>query len=199
MKAISFEMTPALRKRIDNLIRAAIGPKVAVEGALDRRYSNRKGDAEKKIAAWTAYERYLLSSGHTVYVSLANPNEPKVTVSEKVDKHAQAKVEKRAARAERKATRLAAKAAVKAKAKPAVKAEPKAKQDIVCTPPVNVIEEPKAVKPRKSKFDAGDEARIQAIISERKCTRSNALKQLNNEKAVAAADAQAKTPLASIA
>jgi len=114
-KTKKIEISPALRKQIDQAIREVRG-NAAVEAPLDHRYSSRKGgDGE---ASWQAYERYLLSDGHTVYVSL---NTMKATKSAKPDKHAQAKVEKRRAReakrAERKAAREAKKAAKESEAK----------------------------------------------------------------------------------
>jgi hypothetical protein len=114
-KAKKIEITPALRKQIDQAVREVRG-NAAVEAPLDHRYSSRKGsDGE---ASWQAYERYLLSDGHTVFVSL---DSMKASKSAKPDKHAQAKVAKRRAReakrAERKAARDAEKAAKESEAK----------------------------------------------------------------------------------
>jgi len=113
--SVKFVITPARREAIDSLLRKTIRETfkaaIAVEAPLDHRYSNRAANKEKKIAGWVGYERYVLANGHTVYCSLGNPNEPKVSISGKPDKFAQAKVERRekklAARAERKAAREA--------------------------------------------------------------------------------------------
>jgi hypothetical protein len=72
MKSTSFTITADLRDKITDAIKkamkAALGhERVSELVPLDHRYSNRKGDAEKKIAGWTGYERYCdLKSGHTV-------------------------------------------------------------------------------------------------------------------------------------
>jgi hypothetical protein len=117
-ESIKVNITKAKREQIDALVRAAAKPH-AVEAPLDKRHTNKPGK-------YTAYERFLLSNGHTVYVNLADPSEPKVTVSAKPDKFAQGKVEKaerkKAQRAERKAKReQAAKERKEQKAKKPVK------------------------------------------------------------------------------
>jgi hypothetical protein len=97
----------AQRKELDSVVRKlASGRKAAVEAALERRLSYRD---EGKVQ-WTAYARFLLSDGHTVYVNLRTMEG---SVSKEPDKFAQAKVEKREAK---KAKREAASEA-KAKAK----------------------------------------------------------------------------------
>ena len=66
-ESVKFSITPARREAIDNLIRAEVkkrfGHVVAIEAALDHRYSNREGNKEKKIAGWGGYERYMLAGG----------------------------------------------------------------------------------------------------------------------------------------
>jgi hypothetical protein len=71
----------------------------------------------ERIAVWSAYSRFLLSDGHTVYVSLRTME---FSVSAKPDKFAQAKVSRRLARQKKAAERKAAR-----DAKGAANAEPK--------------------------------------------------------------------------
>ena len=148
MESIKFTITPARREAIDNLIRTEIKKKfghiVPVIAALDHRYSNREGNAEKKIAGWGGYERFCLENGHTIYVGLTNPSDPQVSVSEQVDKFAQGKAEKKIKKAEARAARKAAAEAKKAAPK-IVKAEPKPK----------AVKAPKATKTITMKTPSG--------------------------------------------
>lgn len=111
----------AKQKQLDNVVRKlAQERKAAVEAELDGRKSYRD---EGKVR-WQAYQRFLLSDGHTVYVNLQTMEG---SVSTKPDKYAQAKVEKREkanAKREARKAELAAKKAEQKQAKP----EPKAKQ-----------------------------------------------------------------------
>src|SRR3972149_2975049 len=99
MTVKTFSIGPETRKKIDKLVREAAGTKRAVEAALDKRHTSKPG-------VYSAYERYLLSDGHTVFVSLETM---KATVSDKPNRRAVAKLERqnrrRAARAARKQTR----------------------------------------------------------------------------------------------
>lgn len=109
---------PAKREELDDIVRKAAKPN-AVEAKLDSRYTYKD---EGKVR-WGAYERYLLSNGHTLYLNLQTKE---ASVSKEPDKFAQAKVAKREAKA---AKRAAAKLAREEKAKvkaDAQKTEPKA-------------------------------------------------------------------------
>jgi hypothetical protein len=81
-----------------------------------------------------------------------------------------AKAEAKAAKAAKKSERKPRAAKPKSERKPRAKAEPKARKG--------------------SKFTAEREARIQQIITERSCSRRNAIRQLWNEEAVNQADAK---------
>jgi len=79
----------AEKRQLDNVVRKlAAERKAAVEAELERRLSYR----DEGKPQWAAYARFLLSDGHSVYVSLRSM---KGSVSKKVDKFAQAKVDKR--------------------------------------------------------------------------------------------------------
>jgi hypothetical protein len=87
----------AKKKELDNVVRKlAAERKAAVEVELDRRLSC----CDEGKVQWSAYARFLLSDGHTVYVNLRTIEG---SVSKKPDKYAQAKVEKRAAKAAKRA------------------------------------------------------------------------------------------------
>jgi len=129
--SVSFEITKDRREKISEAIRKAMKAALGHERigdlvALDRRYTNRKGDAEKKIAGYTGYERFCEpKSGRTIYVSLADPNNPQATVSKAADKYAQGKAEKKLERVKAREERQAKKSATKPKAAKSVKAEAK--------------------------------------------------------------------------
>ena len=131
MKSVSFEITTERRNKIDATIRkamkAALGhEKIGDLVPLDRRHTNRQGDAAKKIAGYTGYERFCEpKSGRTIYVSLADPNNPQATVSKAADKYAQGKAEKKLERVKAREQRQAKKSAPKPKAAKPVKAEAK--------------------------------------------------------------------------
>ena len=115
----------ARRKELDDIIRkAAQAAGTAVESALDKRHTY-KDEGEVR---WQAYERYLLSNGHTLFINLVSKA---ASVSKQPDKFAQAKVEKRAAKLAKRAERKAAREAKAAKSQPvtvsAAKPEPKPK------------------------------------------------------------------------
>jgi hypothetical protein len=79
----------AEQKQLDNVVRKlAAERKAAVEAELERRLSYR----DEGKPQWAAYARFLLSDGHSVYVSL---HTMKGSVSKTVDKLAKAKVAKR--------------------------------------------------------------------------------------------------------
>lgn len=177
---------PAKRAEIDDNIRKAVKEKFgkvhAVASHLDRRYTERASTGK---AGWKPYERFLLDNGHTVFVSLSTFN---VTVSESVDKKAQAKIsartERLAASAEKKAEREAKKAAAPKVVK-AAKA-PKAKKAVKKLKAAKV--EPKAQVKSRSSWSPEDETRIAAIMVEKGCTRGNAVRQFRNEQAIKSAD-----------
>src|ERR1700722_18148844 len=77
-------ITKAKREELDDIIRKAAKPD-AVEARLDSRMTYRD---EGKVT-WQAYERYLLSNGHRLYLNLQTKE---ASVSNKPDKFAQAKV-----------------------------------------------------------------------------------------------------------
>ncbi len=87
----------AEQKRLDDVVRKlAAEQNAAVEAALERRLSYRD---EGKVQ-WLAYARFLLSSGHTIYINLRTMTG---SVSKKPDRFAQAKVAKREKRVARNA------------------------------------------------------------------------------------------------
>jgi hypothetical protein len=110
-----FKVTPSVRERWDAVIRAAVkeANAGAIEAALDKRYTSRPyvKDAKGKIVkyGWSAYERYLTSSGRTVFFSIPTEH---ASVSEKIDKFAQGKIERREKRAAKAAERAAKKETV---------------------------------------------------------------------------------------
>lgn len=181
-EAVKFTITEGRREAIDNLIRkeakAKFGVWPGIDAPLDHRYTNREGNAEKKIAGWSGYERYLLGNGHTVYVGLTNPSEPSVSFSEKPDTRAQKKVEakkkREAARAERKAVRE-----VKAKAPKADKAT----RDGIA---YNKAEMTERKSKGRSGVDAGEVARVQ---KEQKVGYKTAVTIVKQAKAIREADA----------
>lgn len=126
----TYKINSAKREEIDSLIRAAVKKAAtekkwdltpAVEAALDRRYTERVPE-KKGEAAWTPYERFLLSNGHTVYVAIKTMA---VSVSDKPDHRAVKKME---ALERRKAERAARKKAREAKKAVKPENEPKAKE-----------------------------------------------------------------------
>ncbi len=106
-----FNVGPATRGRYDKIIREAAKPN-AVEERLGCRYTSKEG-------SYGAYERYLLSNGHTLFFSL---DTEKASVSKEPDKFAQAKVEKREAKAKK---RLERKVKAEAKTVKVVEHDPK--------------------------------------------------------------------------
>ena len=102
-------MNKLQQEKLDQILRGiAKERKVAIEADLDSRMSYREKDPKNpKAASWSAYSRFLLSDGHTVYCALRTM---KFSVSSKPDKYAQGRAEKRAkklaAREARKAARL---------------------------------------------------------------------------------------------
>ena len=116
-------MNAKQQEQLDQILRViAKERKVAIEADLDSRLSYRDKDPKNpKAASWDCYSRFLLSDGHTVYVSLRTM---KASVSAKPDKFAIAKVEKRLARQKKDADRKAVKEANAAE-KAAKAADPK--------------------------------------------------------------------------
>ncbi len=103
------------REKWDAIIRkAAKEAGTNVQAGLDKRYSSRPTvkDANGKVKTygWSAYERYFLANGHTLFFSI---DTEKASVSSKPDKYAQAKVEKREKLAIKKATKALPKAVKK--------------------------------------------------------------------------------------
>jgi hypothetical protein len=93
-------VTPAVRRKIDEAVSAAAG-KHAIVAALDKRHTG-------KVGTYAPYERYLLEGDFTVFVSL---DTFKASMSSKPDRFAAGRVEKRQKRAEKAAARKAAKEA----------------------------------------------------------------------------------------
>lgn len=168
-------LTPQKRAAVDRKIEETIG-RLKIRIPLDRRHSEGK--------TWAPYERYLLSNDHTIFVNLA-ADPVTVTMSEepanaKTIKNVEQLEKRREERAARKAEREAKKAkrAAKPKAEKKPKAERKAKPAA-------------APKVRKSKFGPEREKRIAEIITEKGCSRKNAIRHMWNEEAVKEADAKA--------
>ena len=146
-------------------VRKVAGKGRKIDGVLQARRGNKK---------YSNYAIYLLDDDSTVFVNL-DGGEEKDHLSETPNKKA---IKAFRQKEERKLKRQAERA----------KAEPKAKA------PAKAV---KAAKPKREepKGQAGwsdaEWARIQAIMAEKKCTRKNAIRQMRNEQAIKAADAQA--------
>ena len=66
-KTQRIELTPALRKKIDKAVRSVKG-QAAVDAMIEQRLTYRE-NTDKKVG-WDAYQRYILSDEHVVFVSL---------------------------------------------------------------------------------------------------------------------------------
>lgn len=84
---------PEKQKQLDAVVRKlAQGAKAAVEAELEKRLTY----CDEGEVQWHAYARFLLSSGHTIYVNLRTMEG---TVSAKPNARAQKQVAKREAKA----------------------------------------------------------------------------------------------------
>ncbi len=152
--------------------------KHAVDGLLQARRGNKK---------YSNYVIYILDNDATVFVNLDNgtghlSEEP----NKKAIKAFRAKEERKLARQQKKADREQEKAERAAKPK----AEPKAKAERAPKPKLK-----KAPVTGQAGWSNEEWARIQAIMAEKKCTRKNAIRAFQNERAVKEADAKV-TPAA---
>jgi len=190
MKSTSFTITADRRDKITDAIKkamkAALGhERVSELVPLDHRYSNRKGDAEKKIAGWTGYERYCdLKSGHTVYVGLSDPSDPKATVSAKPDKYAQGKAEKKMKRLADREARKAQKIV-------------KVRQPKELNKRLAEMGDAAPVPTKKTKGWMPEESAIVTLMKSEQMGRASATKKLQQQHAIAKADAHV-TPLAQV-
>lgn len=119
------KITPKLQEQIDAEVRKAKGS-AAVEAMIEQRLSHR--DATENKAGWGAYQRYLLSDGHTIFVNLSG-KELTATKSEKPARQDGAAIRKYKARLRRQEKEVAK--AAKAEQPVTVKAKttkPKAKR-----------------------------------------------------------------------
>jgi hypothetical protein len=168
-----FKIGSAKREEITALVAKVARPH-KVRGPLDMRHTSKEG-------FYGAYERYLLDNGHTVFLSLetmeasvsSKPSPKSVRKFEQKEKRA----EERAARKQERETKKAERAAKPKKAERKPKAEPKPKVEPVTG---------------QAGWSNEEWARIQAIMAERKCSRSNAIKVLRGEQK----KAEATTPAA---
>ena len=172
------------REEIDKVVRKLArsqGPEVVVLNKIQSRYTY-KDEGKNQ---YQAYERFVLSNGHTIYVNLRDVE--KASVSKEPDKWALGKYEKQLAKQEKRSALKAAKEA-KAAERKTVKIKATTQLPIIpFDPKASTLPEPK----RSSKFTQEQADRIDAIMEHRGCTRPNAIKVLHNEEAIKAADAKA--------
>ncbi len=154
-------------------VRKVAGKSRKIDGVLQARRGNKK---------YSNYAIYLLDDDSTVYVNLdggedhlsETPNKKAIKAFRQKE---QRKLDRQADREQEQKERAAKpKAEPKAKAPAKPKAEPKVK---------------KAEPTGQQGWSDEEWARIQAIMAEKKCTRKNAIRQMRNEQAIKAADAQA--------